>query len=510
MMTADNGPAQATLQPPETGVTVRMYDLQGEGDCFLLAFRATDDSPRYMLIDCGIFLGTSGGADRMRAVAGDVARSTGNHIDVVVITHEHWDHIVGFEYAKKTFFGDQMSVDEVWMAWTENVDGDDLARRLHEAYELAGVALAASVSKLESEGDARAARIRDVLAYRWDIEGALGFAKKTDAIMDKLSAELSGRLPTYFIPGGSPVCMPGVTGLRFFALGPPRDEDLLKIMDGAFSLNSGTATIDEATAFLSAAVTSFGGEALEAAETDRYVSMRGLSRPFSHPYGMNGDEARAYKADGEPFFANRYGFSADDAGPEWRRIDTDWLGAADRLALQTDRLALQMDDFTNNTSLVLAIEIGPGGQVLLFPGDAQVGNWGSWEDVTWTAPALDSGEDTVNGMDLVRRTVLYKVGHHGSHNGTLVAHLNQMSDELVAMIPVNEEWAREKKGWEHPGCELLSQIEAKARGRVIRADTRLPENKPAVLSWGEWEAFQSSVEEDQGEDKLWIQYTVSG
>jgi hypothetical protein len=42
------------------------------------------------------------------------------------------------------------------------------------------------------------------------------------------------------------------------------------------------------------------------------------------------------------------------------------------------RLALQLDSDTNNTSLVLAFELGKSGRVLLFPGDAQVGNWLSW------------------------------------------------------------------------------------------------------------------------------------
>jgi len=41
---------------------------------------------------------------------------------------------------------------------------------------------------------------------------------------------------------------------------------------------------------------------------------------------------------------------------------------------------------TNNTSLVLAIELEDG-DVMLFAGDAQVGNWLSWQDLTWTLPA---------------------------------------------------------------------------------------------------------------------------
>ena len=55
---------------------------------------------------------------------------------------------------------------------------------------------------------------------------------------------------------------------------------------------------------------------------------------------------------------------------DWRRIDGDWAAGA-------AAFALQLDSDTNNTSLALAFEL-PGGRVLLFPGDAQVGNWESW------------------------------------------------------------------------------------------------------------------------------------
>jgi beta-lactamase superfamily II metal-dependent hydrolase len=146
--------------------------------------------------------------------------------------------------------------------------------------------------------------------------------------------------------------------------------------------------------------------------------------------------------------------------------------------------------------------------MLLFPGDAQAGNWSSWKDVSWT---VENGceEETVTGLDLVQRTAFYKVGHHGSHNGTLLEYLRQMRGDLVAMIPVNEAWAKGKKGWEHPGRELFQELEAQTGGRIIRADTGVQEVKPPALSQSEWLAFLENVETD-GDPKLWIQYTVHG
>jgi hypothetical protein len=97
-----------------------------------------------------------------------------------------------------------------------------------------------------------------------------------------------------------------------------------------------------------------------------------------------------------------------DADQSWRRIDTDWLGVS-------SDLAIQLDSKTNNSSLVLAFEFVDSGRVLLFAADAQVGNWLSWQKLTWNVDGR-----TVSGPDLLARTVYYKVGHHGSHTRYLM------------------------------------------------------------------------------------------
>ena len=73
-----------------------------------------------------------------------------------------------------------------------------------------------------------------------------------------------------------------------------------------------------------------------------------------------------------------------------------------------------MNNATNNASLVLAFELSKGGKVLLFVGDAQAGNWWSWSE-----GEFDDDGTKVTAQDLLGRTVLYKVGHHGSYNATL-------------------------------------------------------------------------------------------
>src|SRR5262249_22785415 len=146
----------------------------------------------------------------------------------------------------------------------------------------------------------------------------------------------------------------------------------------------------------------------------------------------------------------------------WRRIDADWMGAA-------AEFALQLDSATNNSSLALAFELTKTGKVLLFVADAQVGNWLSWQDLSWKL----GDDETATGPDLLRRTVFYKVGHHGSHNATLKAKGLEMmaSDDLVAFIPVDEAMAKTKHWNNMPLAGLLKELETRSHGRVVRIDT---------------------------------------
>ena len=171
-----------------------------------------------------------------------------------------------------------------------------------------------------------------------------------------------------------------------------------------------------------------------------------------------GDDWRAI----DKFFQDNY-----VAGGDWRRIDSEWLGSATELAL-----ALQ--SYTNNTSLVLALELGePGkGDVLLFAADAQVGNWESWQ--AWTCK---SGDVKVTGPDLLKRTIFYKVGHHGSYNATLRKHgVEEMDGLKASIIPVDEKEALKKRWGRMPLPDLIAALEKKAPGMILRTD-RAPVNR---------------------------------
>ena len=112
------------MSAPKSGARIRMY-RQGHGDCFLLAFPRKDGRKRpvYMLIDCGYKPGSqirrkNKKVDANRVVK-DIATSTGNFIDIIVVTHEHQDHVNALGKFKNFEFG------EAWFAWTEDPDDQD-------------------------------------------------------------------------------------------------------------------------------------------------------------------------------------------------------------------------------------------------------------------------------------------------------------------------------------------------------------------------------------------------
>jgi hypothetical protein len=165
------------------------------------------------------------------------------------------------------------------------------------------------------------------------------------------------------------------------------------------------------------------------------------------------------------------------------RTDTDWLNGS-------SALAIRLDSFTNNTSLAIAIERIADGKVLLFPGDAQEGNWLSWQKdaveqkdsagqkitLEWQVKLPDGKSSTVTAKDLLNRTVFYKVGHHSSHNATAKAKGLEMmtsQSELKAFIPVDRQVAlgRSPAGtWKMPARQLYRALLDKCQGRVMRSD----------------------------------------
>jgi len=186
----------------------------------------------------------------------------------------------------------------------------------------------------------------------------------------------------------------------------------------------------------------------------------------------------------------------NESDQAWRRIDLDWLGvSAD--------LAMQLDDRTNNTSVVLAFEFVDTRRVALFVADAQVGNWLSWQDLKW-----GTGDQAVTGPDLLRRTVYYKVGHHGSSNATLKAKgLELMSSvDLSAFIPTNEKDAKKVRWGKMPFEGILAELLRRTHGRVVRADDAWVQagDVPASL-----QSAAGSIRGTKSKAELWVEFEIA-
>ena len=151
-----------------TKIRVRMY--RGFlGDCFLLTF---GDNRAHMLIDCGVIGGTPAASNLMKQVARDILDATGGRLDLLVATHEHWDHLSGFVQARDIFEG--IDVKNVWLAWTEDPK-DELARSLCGRRRQARAAVAMAIDRLKAlgaEGAHSSGHLDGIMSFYGDQMGA--------------------------------------------------------------------------------------------------------------------------------------------------------------------------------------------------------------------------------------------------------------------------------------------------------------------------------------------------
>jgi hypothetical protein len=438
--------SDAKASPPtsktEPRARVRMY-RQGLGDCLYVELLRGQQAPFRIMIDCGLVLGAKGATTTMQAVMADLVDTLGSaSLDLLVVTHPHWDHVSGFLQAKDDFA--KINADAVWLGWPED-PADPLAVKLSSIHAGAETALRASIDKLTALGLNENARQTQSLIDFLGAAPSAGGGTTRDAVK---AAAAKVRVPRYCRPADPPVLIPG-TEARIFVLGPPRDEAELRQMDPT-SRNPETYSLTALDGLYGLAGVFGEGE-----EDDQ--------RPFNASVTIPLADARQLA-----FFRNSYA-AADVA---WRRIDTDWLE-------DTQNFALLLDRAVNNSSLVLAIELEPGGPVLLFAADAQVGNWLSWLKLRWTI-----GDRVVTGPDLIARTIVYKVGHHASLNASLRAEgVERMNDLQYAFVPVDAVEAK-AKGWggNIPFAALLEALKRQTApaGAVLRSDEIWSGTDPAI------------------------------
>lgn len=441
-------------------VAVRMYRLDELGDCFLLTFRDGKTVSR-MLVDCGSFRNSGASKARLQKIVADIAAEAGEApLDIVVGTHQHNDHVSGFVHCEDELKA--IGVEQVWLPWLDDPQ-DASAFEIGQRHNSLQLALHLARGKLHTLAGPQAKAKLGV------VDDMLGFYGASAKLPPSLPADAIRRLkllgrkkPKYLRPGGI-LDLPGLASgaVKVYVLGPPRDYATIRQVEPRQG-----ESYDHALAFQTLSATRF------LAAVDGHLSgSDGYERQY--PF----QELLKQRSGKESTRLKKLQGTYRRREATWRKIDDDWLN-------QAESLALYLDSFTNNSSLVLALELVASGKVLLFAADAQTGNWRSWSEVKWK-------NKDVSLDDLLARTVLYKVGHHGSHNATLVQALEKMTHEdLVCLIPVHKKDPNitKLKGWKMPARNLLKNLRERASNRVLQMDgvhakDCHPGKEPALSAW---------------------------
>lgn len=98
---------------------IRAYNVLF-GDCYLISWKEGNDY-HHAWVDFGNFHNDKD--DVFDIVYDDVLRRTDGHIDLVIISHRHRDHLDGFYTRRSRFDADRWQIDRLWSAHvTKNLD----------------------------------------------------------------------------------------------------------------------------------------------------------------------------------------------------------------------------------------------------------------------------------------------------------------------------------------------------------------------------------------------------
>lgn len=393
----------ATTKPgSSSGLKVRMYRV-GFGDFFLVTV-PTSAGDQYILIDCGVFKGTSGTGDigSIKEAVEDLFNTTGGKLALVIMTHRHADHIAGFSKAER--FKD-FTASMVWMPyWEQFNDAKGSANSLQlDISQLAEQLAMQFRGRKDKESQLALDQLSNATGIDFNAAAKGGTrAGGNAAALDLLKNHLgdNGKKVRYYAAGDKAELPSELEGLSAEILGPPPQS--AKIFMPLTDLKKGVGQ------YLDSVTPSDDGPA-------------GI-HPFRSQW--QADPVSDYPEKDTRGFAIKYKDfvkSVDNAQP-------DMLAAA----------ATKIETFLNNQSLVVLFKFAD--KNLLFVGDAQAGNWEYWL-YKLDAPVKDPTKagDIVDQSQQILRTIdFYKVGHHGSTNATPIQAVaamgkNHSANGFVAM-----------------------------------------------------------------------------
>lgn len=367
-------------------IEMRMYNV-GFGDCFLLRI-PTDDGDRRMLVDCGYHSQGKGKFTDKELVQQVKKDLDGEALDVVVATHRHQDHISGF--GEKDLWAD-VAVEEVWLPFTVNPVRADNEPALQAWRGL----MDAAAGMCSADGQLNPAVLAALASRDVDEQSATAFmlwnARANAPGIENLLRgfkRADGRMSKRrFLPEErdypTRFTTPALPGVTVHVLGPPLDPTMRK-----------NKKVPSAWGF---------EEGLSNKPGDLFNS------PFSAEWRVPPD-----KLPGRRPFIER---SLDAI----RLFNEDFLYAAKAL-----------DGFLNGESLVLVLEIGSAR--VLLPGDAEVGTW-----LTILGNPV--------ALEIAASATFVKIGHHGSHNATPLAFVNEhLAEETPVVISTQQGAGKYRNG----------------------------------------------------------------
>ncbi len=349
--------------------TLRAYQV-GFGDCFLLTFHYSitpGEHDQHVLIDFGStgLPPSKRQGDQLLRIAKDIKATCQGKLTAVVATHRHEDHINGFS-TNQTCAGPgdiiaSCNPDRIVQPWTEDPNAKPAAKTAtHRLSGNWGFVASLDAMHVVSEVALRETS-RLGSALRYDLSAELRFLgeanlKNLSAVRNlmRMGQGGKGHYVNYGADSGLEDVLPGV---KVRVLGPPDLE-----------------------------------------QSDAIRKRR--SRDREEFWQLQVNTGNRVETSGRRIFPRAGVYSASRVPLQCR-----WLIRRTKNLRGEQLLGIvrALDQQMNNTSVILLFEVGT--KKLLFPGDAQIENWSF---------AL-ANKDV---KELLKTVNLYKVGHHGSLNGT--------------------------------------------------------------------------------------------
>jgi len=424
----------------EEQLRVRMYRV-GFGDFFLLTVPSKKLGPQHVLIDCGVTTGRTGKGDIgvIKDAVAHMAKETGEKLALIIATHRHKDHIIGFSRCPE-FQRFKGKVGAIWMPIWET-EYDQNIRKIQNG--MSALALDAQ-AYVAAAGD-RLPHGEDILAM---LDNALGMEQfgVTGSGGGSNAASLAilkngfGVKPKYYQKGHNPELPPELVeaGLSAEILGPPPVDamEFMKLTD----LRKGV------------------GQYLGASGNENEGEKKRF-RPFRPEFDGKPEDYPAAA------FLEWESRSEEEIKDPWQQLKNAIDSAQPDVLLAAVK---RLDDFLNNQSLVVLFTFRD--KKLLFAGDAQAGNWEYWlygpNQAPTTTPSSSLADE---GRKILGRLDFYKVGHHGSTNATPIVAVDAMNEGFVSMCSTQaDSFGSEKNNSEVPRIPLLEALAKKSA--VARSD----------------------------------------